>query len=119
MRAAVAAYPTGVLAAAAPALALTVPAGIVHAAARGTGRRAAARTAEGARELVVALRERPAGAPIRSVDGATFGDGIVADGAPGTATGMLAGAWWGAAAGIMRARRARARRHAARSTPPS
>lgn len=117
VRAAVAAYPTGVLAAAAPAAALAVSVGLVRSMARGAGRPALERVAEAAGALPAAIRDRPAGAPIRAVGGATFGDGIVADGPAGTATGMLAGAWWGAAAGVMRAGRARARRRAARSTP--
>lgn len=117
VRAAVAAYPTGVLAAAAPAAAIAAPTELLRAAARGTAGPVLGRVVAGARALPAALRDRPTGAPVRSVDGATFGDGILADGRPGTAPGMLARAWWGAAAGVMRARRARARRRAARTHP--
>lgn len=113
MRAAATAYPGAVLAAAAPAALAAAPVRMAR-----PGGAAEVRAAAAA--LRSAMRERRAGAPLRSLDGATFADALSADGGPATGaadrvTGALARAWWGSAAATMRAARARSRRRAART----
>lgn len=122
VRAATAAYPAPVLAAAAPAAALAAPARLVRAAVGGHGREGARELSEAARAIRPAMRIRRASAAARTVDAASFADGVAADGLPagdpaGRVGRALARAWWSSAAELMRVRRARSRRRAARSIP--
>lgn len=109
------AYPTPLLAVTSPALALAGPAAIARGIVQGDGRDAAAHYRAGISAGRMAARERSELAALRSLDSATFADGLSATGDDASAPiRVIAGAWWGVATSAMRARRARHRRQAAR-----
>lgn len=109
------AYPAPVLAVTGPALALAGPAAIARGLMQGDGRQAAMHYRAGLTAGRAAARERSALVALRALDSATFSDGLSASSDNASVpTRVLAGAWWGAAASAMRARRARHRRQAVR-----
>ncbi len=109
-------YPGPILAAAGPALALAGPAAAARGLVTGDGRQALHSYRAGVSAGRAAARDRGALGALRTLDSASFSDGLAASGSDASApTKAIAGAWWLATSSAMRARRARHRRKAARS----
>lgn len=120
LRVATRTYPGAVLAAAAPAAIAATSASVARATVNGRARQGLSEAGAAVRALAPALRERRQAAPSRVVDGATFAEGILAEGngSGHAASRALARAWWGSASSTLRGHRARARRRAARAMVP-
>lgn len=108
-------YPGPILAVAGPALVLAGPAAVARGLVQRDGRDALVNYRAGLSAGRAAARERGSLGALRSLDSATFSDGLDSSGPHTSApTRVLAAAWWGATTSAMRMRRARHRRQAAR-----